>query len=180
MSERSNYQVGGTNNIGVMIADELIPTAVATGTRTVVSSTSDRWIAYSIALRPARVFYSYQSGPWSTTNTWTKDPSGTTLLEPEVPTANDSVVILNGRVVSLTANVTTAEIGITLQSGGVLDISTFTLPDLSSLGGQGELRITRAASPAYFPVSDTYALNSAGGERLHIITRVQISRFQRR
>lgn len=163
MLERSNYQVGGTNNIGVMIADELIPTAGATGTRTVVSSTSDRWIAYSIALRPARVFYSYQSGPWSTTNTWTKDPSGTTLLNPEVPTANDSVVILNGRVVSLTANVTTTEIGITLESGGVLDISTFTLPDLSSLGGQGELRITRAASPAYFPVSDSYALNAAGG-----------------
>ncbi len=164
MNRRSFVQAtAAANDIAVLLTDEIIPVAGATGTRVSTAALSDRWVAYSIALRPAKIFYSYQSGPWSTANSWTKDPSGTTLLDPAVPTINDSVVVLNGRVITLSASVTTANIGITIQAGAVLDLVGFDLPALSSLNGQGELKISRNTSPAYFPTSGANAFNQAGG-----------------
>jgi fibronectin-binding autotransporter adhesin len=95
----------------------------------------------------ATIYYSYQSGNWTTANTWTTDPAGTTLLGPAVPTNNDQVVILAGRTVSLSANVATTGHSININNGGVLDISTFTITTITLLEGEGTLRI--AAS--YFP-----------------------------
>ncbi len=107
----------------------------------------------------ATIYYSYQSGNWSTANTWTTDPAGTTLLGPAVPTNNDQAVILAGRTVTLTANVATTGHSININSGGVLDISTFTITTLTLLEGEGTLRI--AAS--YFPTVTTNTFITAAG-----------------
>ena len=107
----------------------------------------------------ATIYYSYQSGNWSTANTWTTDPVGTTLLGPAVPTNNDQVVILAGKTVTLTANVATTGHSININSGGVLDISTFTITTITLLEGEGTLRI--AAS--YFPAVTTNTFITAAG-----------------
>lgn len=108
----------------------------------------------------ATIYYSYQSGNWTTANTWTTDPAGTTLLSPAVPASNDQVVILAGRTVSLAANVATTGHSININSGGVLDIATYTITTISLLEGEGTLRI--AAS--YFPtVTNNTFITVAGG-----------------
>lgn len=164
MTRRNFVQAtAATNNIAALLTDEIKATAGATGIRESTAGANDRWVAYALALRPAKIFYSYQSGAWSTANSWTKDPSGTTLLDPAVPTINDSIVILNGRVITLSANVTTANVGITIEAGAVLDLVSYNLPALSSLNGQGELRMSRNSSPAYFPTTNANAFNKAGG-----------------
>ncbi len=71
------------------------------------------------------VYYSYQTGSWNTTSTWTLDPSGTTQVGGSLPGNNDRVIILSGRTVTLPANIATTGLDITIEDGGYLDLSTF-------------------------------------------------------
>src|SRR4051812_18907213 len=108
----------------------------------------------------ATIYYSYQSGNWTTANTWTTDPAGTTLLGPAVPTNNDQIVILAGRTVSLAANVATTGHSININSGGILDLSTFTVTTITLLEGEGgTLRI----GASYFPAVTTNTFITATG-----------------
>lgn len=88
------------------------------------------------------------TGDWNSTNTWTTDPTGSTRVLPRVPAANDNVVVTNSFVVTVNNPITTTGLKITIQRGGVLDLtsSTATFAQLSSLSGQGTLRI---ASPLF-------------------------------
>jgi fibronectin-binding autotransporter adhesin len=99
----------------------------------------------------ATVYYSYQSGNWSTANTWTTDPAGTTLLSPAVPSSADQLVVLAGRTVTLSANVVTTGHSININNGGVLNLSTYTITALTLLEGEGTLRI----GASYFPAVTT-------------------------
>jgi fibronectin-binding autotransporter adhesin len=99
----------------------------------------------------ATTYYSYQSGNWSTANTWTTDPAGTTLLGPAVPSNSDLVVILAGRTVTLSANVATTGHSVNINNGGIFDLSTFTITTLNLLEGEGTLRI----GASYFPTTTT-------------------------
>lgn len=114
---------------------------------------------FSSSLAHATIYYSYQSGNWSTANTWTTDPAGTTLLSPAVPSNSDQVVILAGKTVTLSANVATTGHSININSGGVLDLSTSTITTITLLEGEGTLRI--AAS--YFPAVTTNSFITING-----------------
>jgi fibronectin-binding autotransporter adhesin len=94
-------------------------------------------------------YYSYQPGNWNTANTWTTDPSGTTLVGAAIPANGDAVTILNNNTITLTASPATTTHVITINSGGILNCSTFTFTSgLTSINGAGKLRV---AGAPYFP-----------------------------
>jgi hypothetical protein len=107
------------------------------------------FLLFSSTVANATTYYTYQSGNWSTANTWTTDPAGTTLLGPAVPTNSDLVVILAGKTVTLTANVATTGHSVNINNGGILDLSTFTITTITLLEGEGTLRI----GTSYFPAT---------------------------
>ncbi|MBK9477372.1 MAG: PKD domain-containing protein [Bacteroidetes bacterium] len=105
-------------------------------------------------------YYSYQSGLWNNLTTWTTDPSGTTLVGSAVPANTDNVTILDGKTVTLSANVTTIGNSINIKALGVLNISTFQITNtLTSLSGSGLLRIASST----FPTATTNTFVASGG-----------------
>ncbi|TFZ65964.1 T9SS type A sorting domain-containing protein [Hymenobacter sp. UV11] len=76
-----------------------------------------------------------------------------------MPTNNDNVVITNSFTVYVTSQVTSTGLNVTVQKGGTLDLqtATATFATLSSLSGQGTLRI---AAP-YFPAVTTNNFGNA-------------------
>ncbi|RZL16776.1 MAG: hypothetical protein EOO62_00230, partial [Hymenobacter sp.] len=101
------------------------------------------------------------TGNWSSANTWTTDPTGSTRVGQSVPTTGDAVVVTNSFVLKVPTQVTTSGLSITIQRGGVLDLTSTTTDafsnTLSRLAGQGTLRIARA----YFPVVTTNDFDDA-------------------
>ncbi len=94
-------------------------------------------------------YYSYQTGNWDQISTWTTDPSGTLQIGSSIPGTNDKVVILTDRTVTLSADVAAAALDITINSGGVLDLSTFGFgSDLMAIQGSGLLRLASSDYPA--------------------------------
>ncbi len=107
-----------------------------------------------------KTFYSYQTGNWNTASTWTTDPSGTLQLGSAVPGYNDNVVILSGRIVSLSSDNATQNLSITINAGGYLNLGTYQFTNgLLSLSGQGILQL----SSANFPTVTTDNFILAGG-----------------
>lgn len=103
--------------------------------------------------------YSYQNGNWNDPNTWTEDPSGTLLVNPQVPSSTAQIFILNGKTVSLSTNVTTTGHSIVINAGGRLDMQTFTFTPLNVLSGQGLLRLNSIS----FPSATSTPFNATGG-----------------
>ena len=103
-------------------------------------------------------YYSYQSGPWNTSTTWTTDPSGTLSVSPAVPGANDRVVILNGRTVTTPANGYQV-LSVQINEGGTLDLGNFTTQTFTAVRGQGLVRLQNTT----FPSGDWSNFVSAGG-----------------
>ncbi len=104
--------------------------------------------------------YSYQSGDWNNTNTWTTDPGGTTLVGSQVPGNGDIVVILTSRTVTLTSDVASTGLDITINSGGILEQGTFRFTNsLTALRGEGFLRL----QSVNFPTATTNTFVAAGG-----------------
>ncbi len=111
---------------------------------------------------PPTAYYSYQTGTWDDPNTWTSDPGGTTGPGTTIPGDNDVVVILTGRTVTLDANVPSTNLDLTINSGGILDLSTYAFTGaggLSSLAGGGILKLS---SPD-FPVAATNTFVTTDG-----------------
>ncbi len=102
-----------------------------------------QWTAFDPTVRTS--LYSYQSGDWADPNTWTTDPSGSTLVSPIVPGPGDQVVILNGRTVTSIADRTIGSM--TIQEGGTLDIGTTTGNDFGAVDGKGTLRLSSVSFP---------------------------------
>ena len=104
--------------------------------------------------------YSYQSGNWDNVDTWTTDPGGTTLVGSQVPGNNDAVVILSSRTVTLTSDVTTTGLDVTINSGGILEQGMYRFTSsLTALHGQGRFRL----STGNFPVAATNTFITSGG-----------------
>src|SRR5690606_33570022 len=101
------------------------------------------WTAIDPTVRT--IFYSYQSGDWNNPNTWTTDPSGSTLVSPMVPGAGNQVVILNGRSVSTSISRTVA--GLTINQGGAVDLGSTTGHDFGNVSGQATLRLSTSTLP---------------------------------
>ncbi|MDB5269759.1 MAG: hypothetical protein JWP58_2799 [Hymenobacter sp.] len=99
------------------------------------------------------------SGDWDAAYSWTTDPTGSTSINSRVPKANDNVVITNSFVLSVKNPVVVTGLNVTVQKGGVLNLTSATnqMPSLTSLGGQGTLRI---AGP-YFPTVGTNNFDDA-------------------
>ena len=168
MVERAEALIIGNPRFLSVIGEEVVAgtgnTVIKTAGYTPTGN-NQSWIAISLLLRPSKIFYAYQSGLWADANSWTRDPSGTTLVNPEVPTPFDSVVVLNGRVITLGANVITASLGINIQAGATLNLQAFTLNTLTGLTGGGLMQISGAT--AYFPTvnpsqSNTFTLANGG------------------
>jgi len=107
-----------------------------------------------------KTYYSYQTGNWNISSTWTSDPSGTLQIGSTLPNNNDKVVILTGRTVTLTGDVSTSNLDVTINDGGYLNLDTrrFSNP-LSALRGQGTLKL----ASANFPIVTTNTFINAGG-----------------
>jgi hypothetical protein len=119
---------------------------------------TDTWLA--IGSSTSKTFYSYQTGSWNSSNTWTLDPSGTTQVGSSLPDNDDNIIILSGRTVTLPSTIVSTGLNITIEEGGFLDLSTWQFTSgLASLNGQGTLKI--AAS--YFPAVTTNTFVNAGG-----------------
>lgn len=103
-------------------------------------------------------YYSFQSGDWSSLNTWTTDPSGTLLTGSAIPSGCDDVVILANRTVTTNSTAVTAA-AVTINANGVLDLKSTTGSAFSSLSGTGKLRL----STTTFPTGDFSAFASASG-----------------
>jgi hypothetical protein len=125
-----------------------------TGTTT-MTTTSTYWSAGALG-----TYYSYQTGDWNTSNTWTSDPSGTLQVGSTIPGINDKVIILTGRTVSLSGDITTDGLDITIDAGGFLNqgSSRFT-GTLSALRGQGTLQL----ATVNFPSATINTFVNAGG-----------------
>ena len=126
-----------------------------TGT-TNMTTTSTYWTAGAL-----ETYYSYQTGDWNTPNTWTFDPSGTLQIGTTVPGINDKVIILEGRTVSLSSDITTEGLDITIDAGGFLNQTTkkFT-KTLTALRGQGTLQLATTDFPS---VTTNTFINAGGG-----------------
>ena len=105
-------------------------------------------------------YYSFQPGDWNTPTTWTSDPSGTQQVGNTVPGMNDKVVILTGRTVSLSSNIVTSGLDITIEAGGFLDQTDKMFTNtLAALRGQGTLKL----ASVNFPTVVTNTIINAGG-----------------
>lgn len=96
---------------------------------------------------PILYLYTYQSGSWDVLNTWTQDPSGTTLAGSAFPGPNDRVTVLNGRTVTKSAGSITIN-SLTIQNGGFLDITNTTGHNFGTVSGQGRLKLSSVTAPA--------------------------------
>lgn len=134
----------GTNEFTVTNTDN-ITTSVSTWTAGLLPNT----------------YFSYQEdGSWNNINTWTTDPGGTTLVGSKVPEAGDVVVILPNRKVYLPADISTTDLEININGGGILDMGNYRFTsDLAALKGTGTLML----SSANFPSSIVNTFILAGG-----------------
>ena len=107
-----------------------------------------------------RSYYSYQTGDWNNPSTWTSDPSGTLQVGTTIPGLNDKVIILSGRTVSLSGDITSTGLDITIEQGGFLDLTTRRFTNtLIALRGEGTLRL----ASVNFPTVTTNTFINAGG-----------------
>jgi len=149
--------VGGTN-IGASIttssaiADASLPAYFAIGTSEVST------------------YYSYQSGNWNSSDTWTIDPSGTLWINAAVPGPADNVVILNGRTVTVSENGKNS-LSLEIKLGGTLDLLATNTHNFGIVTGEGSLKLSSGTFPGGVYTSfvsadggtvEYYNLNSTG------------------
>ncbi|NMC40278.1 MAG: HYR domain-containing protein, partial [Bacteroidales bacterium] len=126
------------------------------------TSTGSATISGLWTVGAAGTFYSYQSGNWNQSSTWTFDPGGTTGPCSLIPDYGAKVIILTGRTVTLSANVSTQNLDITINSGAFLNQSVFGFTSgLAALRGAGTLKLSSASFPA--PVTTNTFVTTDGG-----------------
>lgn len=107
-----------------------------------------------------KTYYSYQSGDWNTSTTWTTDPSGTMQIGNTIPGYNDRVVILTGRTVTLPADIATQNLDVTIDAGGFLDMGTYKYTNpLLTLKGQGTLKLASTNFPGVLAANELILAN---------------------
>ena len=127
------FSVGGTN-IGTSITTASI----------VANASLPAYFAIGTSL--LTTFYSYQSGDWNSSNTWTTDPSGSLWIGASVPTAADNVVILNGRSITIYENGKNS-LSLEIKPGGTLDIQATNTHNFGTVTGQGTLKLSSGNFP---------------------------------
>lgn len=160
----------------IQVAEQDVSASGSTGVKTFNfsgaqgggSDNGRRYFTVSMILRPLRILYTYQSGNYDSATTWTTDPSVSTLSPSggTSPLTGDSLVIKNGRTITLSTDKSSTSIGLLLESGSIFDLQTFTIDGLNSISGSGKLKSSRTTgSVAYFPSAQTNSdfLGSGGG-----------------
>lgn len=144
---------------GVSLSAPATPSAPGSNPFSTTNSTfiTGSWTAMDPTVRNA--FYSYQTGSFSNLNTWTTDPSGSTLIGSAIPGAGDQVFILNGRTVTIPGSgVTIASLSI--GNGGVLSVGTTTGHTFGPISGEGLMQL----STTTLPIGNyTQFVSTAGG-----------------
>ena len=108
-----------------------------------ITTSSTFWTASAL-----ETIYSYQTGDWNTASTWTSDPSGTLQTGNTVPGLDNKVVILSGRTVSLSGDISTQGLDIDIEAGGFLNMSANRFTNtLAALSGQGTLQLASVNFP---------------------------------
>nr|WP_321453212.1 PKD domain-containing protein [uncultured Carboxylicivirga sp.] len=106
-------------------------------------------------------YYSYRSGDWNAVSTWTHDPGGTTQTATDIPGDDAKVIILNGRTVNLTSDVSNTDMSLAIQSGGFVNMSIYRFTNtLSELSGNGNLKLASANFPN---ATNNYLVTANGG-----------------
>lgn len=144
---------------GVSLAAPATPSLPGSNPFTTTNSTfiTGSWTAIDPTLRNA--YYTYQTGSYTNINTWTTDPSGSTLIGSAIPAAGDQVYILNGRTVTIpSSGVTIASLNI--ANGGVLSLGTTTGHNFGPISGEGLLQLSTTTLPTG---NYTQFVSSAGG-----------------
>lgn len=94
-------------------------------------------------------WYSYRTGNFTHPDTWTTDPGGTTLVGTHTLAPGNSYVILPGRTVTLTADVPTTGLSVTISDGAFLNLGGWVFTQsLARLAGQGTLRVSNSVLPS--------------------------------
>ena len=133
-AQSGNYVSVGGSNIGTsisttsVIANASLPTYFAIGVGTVTT------------------YYSYQSGDWNSSDTWTIDPSGSLWIAAAVPGSSDNVVILNGRAVTINQNGKNS-LSLEIKPGGTLDLQATNTHNFGTVSGQGSLKLSSGTFP---------------------------------
>jgi hypothetical protein len=179
MNNRLNFindQGPGQNpqRTALCVSDVLRPSQAQTPQYPASTATNGPlWVTYVLSLQRANIVlpppndtivYSYQSGNWNDPLSWTRDPSGTTQIPQTgiLPANNDSVVILNGRSITVTSDVVNSGLGMRLNGGGVLNMAGFRFTNsLRSFTGNGRFRSSRID-----PGGITYMPSVTNGNRL--------------
>lgn len=99
------------------------------------------------ALEPVKTFYSYQTGKWNNTNSWTLDPAGQAKKGEGVPGPDDRVIILNGDNITAEANGKMCK-SLRIDDGGSLVLGTTTGHNFGVVSGQGRMTLASASFPA--------------------------------
>ena len=131
---------------GTSLSPVTNPSAPGSGFLVTTGSTflTGQWTGVDPTVRTS--LYTYQSGDWSDANTWTTDPSGSTLVSPIVPGPGDQVVVLNGRTVFTTIARTVGSL--TIQDGGTLDIGATSGSNFGTVDGAGLLKLSTINFPS--------------------------------
>jgi hypothetical protein len=101
---------------------------------------------FGIGTSVVKTFYSYQSGDWNSSTTWTIDPSGSLWISAAVPGAADNVVILNGRTVTINENGKNC-LSLEIKLGGSLDLQATNTHNFGTVNGQGSLKLSSGTFP---------------------------------
>ncbi|MCE1199067.1 MAG: hypothetical protein LWW85_08880, partial [Marinilabiliales bacterium] len=125
---------------------------------------------FAIGTSTVKTYYSYQSGDWASSSTWTRDPSGSFWVNAGVPTSQDNAVILNGRTVTVNSN-SKSTASLEIRLGGTLDLQTYNGHNFGVVSGQGVMKLSSGSFPSGtftdFVAADGgtveyYNLNNAG------------------
>ncbi|MBE9468675.1 MAG: T9SS type A sorting domain-containing protein [Bacteroidetes bacterium] len=158
--ETGAYQASGANYKGEIA--ELIYYDKALTSEEEISLNDDLGARYGINVSfDKETYYSYQTGVWNNSSTWTHDPGGSTQNAVDIPNAGDEVVILSNRTVSLSQDQDTTNLYINIKDGGILDLAEFKFTNtLTTLEGTGLLRLASINFPSV--ITNSFVGNGGG------------------
>jgi hypothetical protein len=133
-AQSGNYVSVGGSNIGTSI------------TSTSAFTNASLPAYFAIGVSTVTTYYSYQSGDWNSSDTWTIDPSGSLWIAAAVPGPADNVVILNGRTVTINQNGKNC-LSLEIKLGGTLDLQATNTHNFGTVTGQGSLKLSSGTFP---------------------------------
>ncbi|MFC2104588.1 type IX secretion system sortase PorU [Bacteroidota bacterium] len=153
-----NYTAVTTSNIGIQSSDqvyfEVANADISDGYYTLgtVNQTNS-----PVEGTSTQTWYTLVSGDWEDDQIWTLDPSGALPDNPEteIPDANDNVVVLSGKTVTVNANNYDAN---SISVEGRLYLGTTNGHDFIDINGNGRIYI----EGDYFPAGDSTDFVTSG------------------